>query len=383
MKKPAKKRVNGGDIMPKKKYDYEVVTFMWNGKQYKCRGKTLEEAIEKKLNKIRALENGDVGISKNMTVHRWLLEWMETYKKGNVTDQTYQRFEGMLKNRIDPAIGSYKLKDVTDIHLQKIMNSRAGNSYDDTVKLYRFLRAAFKQARMSRLIAYDPAESIIMPKTTKGSFRSIYPSERKAILEVCKTHKAGTWIKLMLYCGLRPGETFALEWRDIDFNKKRINVSRALEAGKSREVKEPKSKAGIRSIPIPDELLQEFAKNKKGPFEPVFTQQKAPKPHTRTSGNCLWRSFKRALDIYMGAEVYRNKIVHSKVAPDLFPYCLRHTYGTDLQDAGVPINIAKYLMGHSDISVTANIYTDTTERVINEAAAKINGTEKNDIANCI
>ena len=47
--------------------------------------------------------------------------------------------------------------------------------------------------------------------------------------------------------------------------------------------------------------------------------------------------FKRELEIHMGAEVYRNQIIQSVVAPDLVPYCLRHTYCTDLQRAGVPL----------------------------------------------
>jgi site-specific recombinase XerD len=78
----------------------------------------------------------------------------------------------------------------------------------------------------------------------------------------------------------------------------------------------------------------------------------------------------------MGATVYRNEIIVSKVADDLVPYCLRHTYGTDLQDAGVPINVAKYLMGHSDITVTANIYTHTTLDALTETSKKINEYHK-------
>lgn len=73
----------------------------------------------------------------------------------------------------------------------------------------------------------------------------------------------------------------------------------------------------------------------------------------------------------MGAKVYRNQIIESVVAEDLVPYCLRHTYCTDLQRAGVPLNVAKYLMGHSDISLTANIYTDTTPDVVNLASEKM------------
>ena len=86
----------------------------------------------------------------------------------------------------------------------------------------------------------------------------------------------------------------------------------------------------------------------------------------------MWDNFKRELDIIMGAEVYRNKITRSVVADDLAPYVMRHTYCTDLQDAGVPINVAKYLMGHSSILVTSKIYTHMTELTMNETADKIN-----------
>lgn len=76
-----------------------------------------------------------------------------------------------------------------------------------------------------------------------------------------------------------------------------------------------------------------------------------------------------------GAKVYRNQVVEHGEPDELWntltPYCLRHTYCTDLQDAGVPINIAKYLMGHSDITVTANIYTHKTDNTLEIAASLI------------
>jgi len=66
--------------------------------------------------------------------------------------------------------------------------------------------------------------------------------------------------------------------------------------------------------------------------------------------------------------------VLSVVAPDLVPYCLRHTYCTDLQTNGVPLKVASYLMGHANISVTANIYTHVTDGAISDAAALIDVT---------
>ena len=86
----------------------------------------------------------------------------------------------------------------------------------------------------------------------------------------------------------------------------------------------------------------------------------------------MWRSIKRDMDIRNGAILYRNAIVTSTLAEDFTPYCLRHTYCTDLQAAGVPINVAKELMGHSDISVTSRIYTHSSAEATQSAAAKIN-----------
>jgi hypothetical protein len=71
-----------------------------------------------------------------------------------------------------------------------------------------------------------------------------------------------------------------------------------------------------------------------------------------------------------------------KIAPDLVCYCLRHTYCTDLQKAGVPINVAKYLMGHANISTTSEIYTHSGNEevvlagsLIDEAASRINSAK--------
>lgn len=83
----------------------------------------------------------------------------------------------------------------------------------------------------------------------------------------------------------------------------------------------------------------------------------------------------------MGAKVYRNQIIESKLSDDLTPYCLRHTFCTDLQKAGVPINVAKELMGHSDISITANIYTHRDNLILHKNIALLDGSGGKDGGN--
>ena len=87
----------------------------------------------------------------------------------------------------------------------------------------------------------------------------------------------------------------------------------------------------------------------------------------------MWRSFKQALDLDMGAQMVHGAIdpETSVVADDLTPYCLRHTYATDLQSAGVPLNVAKDLLGHQSIAMTSQIYTYLSVGAFAEASLKV------------
>ena len=370
--------------MSKNRDGYFRATFYYKGKQYVATGKTQREADKKAALKLDKLERGEVGISGKMTVGRWAEEWLETYKRPATGDKQYGMYLGMVKNAIVSEIGSLQLDEVTVVHLQKILNRAAGKSSSHANKLRNTLRSMFKVARTSRLINYDPAETLALPKTTNGSHRSLTEIEREHFLKVADTHHAGLMFKTMLYSGLRTGEVVALDWRDIDFNKRRLCVSKSIESG-SNNIKTPKTEAGARIIPITDEIYYDLLKHKGEPFSPVFVQERGEARHTESSRKKAWNSIKKQMDISMGARFekqkskdgkMRMKQVLSVVAPDLVPYCLRHTFCTDLQDKGVPINIAKYLMGHKYLQVTAGTYTHTTDEAIDCAAALMSKPRK-------
>ena len=83
----------------------------------------------------------------------------------------------------------------------------------------------------------------------------------------------------------------------------------------------------------------------------------------------------------MGAKVYRNKIVESMIAPDLTPYCLRHTFATDCARAGVPLETVRWLLGHADISTTANIYQHRDSTALKAGMALLDGSGGKDGGN--
>ena len=360
--------------MPKpttKTYNYERVTFTFDGRRYTVRGKTLGEAHAKAACKQIELEQGRATSGGNMTVAAWAREWVETYKRDSVGEGQYQNYRSMINSTIAPAIGNKPIKTITELDLQKLLNVQAGKSKSHILKLRQHLYGMFYRAYRLRLIPYNPAEDLTMPSATDGKRRSLTNDERSAILATAETHYAGLWIKTLLYCGLRPNETRALNWGDIDLDNAIVHITRAMKAG-TREIGAPKSRAGVRDVPIPDLLLDSLKLAVGAPKEPVFKQPTTGKRHTASSMQSLWNGFSRELDIALGAKTYRNKILESKLATDLVPYCLRHDYATRLQSAGVSLNVAKYLMGHADITTTADIYTHTTETMVTDAAVQIN-----------
>lgn len=354
--------------MKKDKRGYYRETGSYRGESYDFRAKSKEDLRDKVQRFMDQIDHGIV--SPGMTVDAWAACWLETYKQRTVSAKQFATYQGIIKNYVIPAIGRRKLHDIRSVELQGILNN-LNCSRDYGAKILQTIKQIFRTARQNKLIADDPAEFLQLPKLRSGTRRSITDAERSLILRACENHKAGNWILMMLYCGLRPSEAAALRWIDINIPNRVVHVTHAIDRYNGT-IKEPKTSFGVRDIPLTEELVRQLRPGK--PFEFITTNSQGH-IHTDQSLNNLWKSFKRHMDKIGGAKFYRNKVVISAVADDLTPYCLRHTYCTDLQAAGVPINVAKELMGHSDISVTSRIYTHKSDASTRDAVERLNAMQ--------
>lgn len=373
--------------MGKKEYKYVRKGFRFDGVHYVVTGKTEEEAIAKKLEKLRELEAGR--IDSNATVKVWGASWYDAYvshrKITAKTKATYKRYLDI----ICAEIGAQKLKKITPLRLQQLLNERAGNSKSDLDKLRMAIKGLFAQAARSRIIPFDPSEGLELPEYSEGGHRSLTEPERAALRKVAamptyngKPNRAGAWIMTLLLCGLRPGESAALKKTDVDLAARRLTVREAKESGSSR-IKSTKTAAGKRTVFIPEELVpwleRQLADN---PSPWLFTCKDKKTPLSETAMRRRWETIKKYMDLELGAEYLLVKmpgarrktlvITRHALAEDLDLYDLRHTYCTDLEAAGVPINVAKNLMGHKDIATTANIYTHAADAPIEAARQAYN-----------
>lgn len=345
-------------------------SFTFEGKRYYVRAQTEDDAIAKIALKKRDLEEDRKRVSKNMLVSAWSKEWLEVYKKPSVNPKHYRDIEAVVDKFITPAIGPMQIKNVKPVHLQKIMSGMTKYSDSYISKVYDIIRQIFREAYLNSLTLQDPSEGLKKPSGKgKHKRRAITPLERKLTLKVADTYRGGTFVLLMLYCGLRPGEVAALTWANVDLSKNVIHIRQALKSEGSIDL--PKTSAGYRDVPIPH-VLAERLRNEKRKSMLVCTNSQGGR-YTESSMQRMFRVYKNKMNKAGGCKTFRGKVLPPFViGDDLTLYCYRHTYGTDLQAAGVPINVAKELMGHENISVTAQIYTHKSDVAFNNAANLIN-----------
>lgn len=343
--------------MPKKKKMY-TSTFTFEGKRYYVRSTKSQRDADRRADRKRAeLEDGRDVITEAMLFDKYADLWLHTYKQHTVSEPVYKAYESRIRVHINPVIGHLRLRDIRQSHLQKIMQAQIGKSKDHCTKLRATLRAIFEQAVRDKALRDNPAEDLNTPIAKNGSHRSITEDERQAIQRVAAVHRFGPFVMTMLYTGMRPQEVAVLEWTDIDRINRRVMVRRALKRDGS--IGDTKSSAGERDIPIPAPLWDILNQQDKD-AKYIFRDARGGRL-SYTSIRNAWRRFLREVDVAMGAETvtHYNKvtILRSVVASDLTLYCLRHTYCTDLEADGVPIDVACKLMGHSKLELTARIYT--------------------------
>lgn len=237
-----------------------------------------------------------------------------------------------------------RVKDVTPMHCQQVLNFQEGKSKAHINEVANALKFIFSHAFFNDLIHKDPTLLLKKPKGTYNPRRALSPFERVTLIDVAETDRKYYGFLLMLYCGCRPLEATECKGSDIYDTKGQPML----------HIRGTKTKNADRAVPIPEELYPVIKNTPKREYIALYKGAKIS-PDTRRR---LWHMLWREMNIQAGTKVVRNALVEPFIIPkDITPYCLRHTYCTDLAKRRVDIRIAQRMMGHSEISLTANIYT--------------------------
>lgn len=338
---------------------------------------------ERKIKKyFKDSERGKIN-PKTDSLYEYALKWIVEYKFDELEPSSYDRLETMINTQIANSglakeqfgkIMPAQFKDFFNNLIDPKNKSDKAYSFSTTKRVYELLKNMYKMAYNSGDITFNPMSEVKLPKQskcvtkTKETF-SLSPSEIQSLKEACLQksgndllykYRYGLIFMLMMNLGLRVGEMLALQWSDIDLDKKFLKINKAVQSNlKNRSsqgnkrtfnVSQPKTKNAIRLIPLNDEIeliLDEIKTDncRRGIISELVCC-------SATGGYATARNLQRSFD---------SIVESSGINKHLWLHLLRHTFGSELIRNGVDVSVVSKLMGHGDIYTTYTKYIHTIE----------------------
>ncbi len=221
-----------------------------------------------------------------------------------------------------------------------------------SVQMHRdILNMIFNDAIIESGLRFNPCVAVSVPRNLPTKKRELPKDDAIEAVKAGKDAPFGLFALVCLYTGLRRGEALALRYEDIDRISGVVRITKSVEfIGNNPHLKQPKTAAGMRTVPLLEPLADVLPDKKSGLVFPREDGELLTKIQYRKR----WAKYCEAI----GHEITAHQ--------------LRHGYATILYEAGVQDKDAQELLGHSSISVTRDVYTHIRQSQKEATAKRLN-----------
>ena len=278
--------------------------------------------------------------------------------------------------------GSRKISDIriSDAKLWLIQMQKSGRGYSSIHTIRGVLRPAFQMAVDDDVLLKNPFEFQLATIIINDSIRreAIPKKQERMFLKFVKddSHfsKYYEGIYILFKTGMRISEFCGLTIHDIDMKERTIDINHQLQRLSDMEyiIETTKTNAGKRVLPMTQDLyecFQTILKNRKAPKkEPMIGKYVGFLYLDKNGMPMVALHWQKYFDYI--CEKY-NKIYREQI-PKITPHVCRHTYCTNMALAGMNPKTLQYLMGHSEIGVTLDVYTHVSFEDARDEVEKMN-----------
>ena len=290
--------------------------------------------------------------TKEVLLKDYLRGFVDTYKSRQ-QELTMRNREQIIKKHINPRVGEMRLSEITTATFQKWFDELADLGYkkETVLKIKNILNPALDSAVEDGLLPRNPLRSsrIVIHAKDGEKHKAIPPEKMKRVREglMDLPEMLRLLTALLSYEGLRLEEVLGLQWQDVDFENKLLHVRRAVVHSSRNQpiVKEPKTKASKRTVPLAEPLANLLTAGKPDEFiiggeRPISYQQ-------------YKRMFRKIQDAF-----------------DLSGYTahdFRDTCATEWHEHGMSMDGIAKMLGHANSAVTEKHYVKFRDAAMTDA----------------
>jgi len=310
--------------------------------------RTREDVVEK-MAEIRRNEQPTGKCHK--TVDALFNEWFRSVQH-LVKESTSANYAMKAEKHILPIFGNKLISSIApdDIYAFISQKQKAGLSVRYVADIVILMKTIFKYAVRTYHI-FNPLDGVSLPKKKSPEIQLLDESEQVKLQNYVASHQNCSTLgtALSMSTGIRIGELCALQWKDIDLEKRILTVRKTMQRIQcptefSRTkliITNPKSESSQRKIPIPDCMMSFLLKFKGKDDDFLLTGTEKP--------------------IEPRAMQYRFRtILKNAKLPSVHFHALRHMFASNCVKLGFDVKALSELLGHSSVEITLNRYVHSS-----------------------
>jgi integrase len=346
------------------------------GKRKRFYCKTKQEALRRKNEALRELEQGTLATGPQRKLKDYLEDWIENVHKDKLRTSAYVKYKKLIK---------YMVADLGDVWLQKLTPEQVRRFYTKKAKdglsskminsIHGVLHLALDNAVQWGYVSRNVCGLVKPPRIVSREVTPLTLGQAHALLESVSEHRLEVLLAMAVVTGMRRGELLALRWSNIDLERTTLLVLHTVDyIPKYGYVEtEPKTAAGKRLISLPSFLIDMLKQHR---VQQLKQQQK--------QGDS-WENRDLVFPDLHGGYFNPNyllimfkKLLKEAGLPHMHFHDLRHSAATILLSMGVNMKVIQELLGHSDIAITLGKYSHLLPTMQKEVVEKWDNEFGND-----
>ncbi|MBN1067142.1 site-specific integrase [Clostridium botulinum] len=343
-------------------------------------GITKKEALQK-LNEEIYRQNNGLLKPKEILLKDYLKIWLEDYVKPNNSENTYIKYKGTVNKYINPQLGLIKLCDLKVINIEQFLSKLKKTKLSSTTiqKHYLVLNGALNKAIKLQMLNDNPCKYVDTPKRSKYkasilTFEELHSIYTNLNTKIYEDYIMKLGMDLTIETGLRRGEMCGLQWSDIDFDNKILNVNTALiRVNNDYKISNLKTDSSYRKLPLSNEIIkilkshkskQNINKIKYG--NNFIYSNKFGGDSTEYNLIFTWENGRYIIPSNF-LQRLKRLCKYCKIEKNIRWHDLRHSNATILLKNKISMKVIQERLGHSLMQTTADIYAHVTEEMNREA----------------